>query len=443
MALTRVRRKEILTLALPIIGGMVSQNVLNLVDTAMVGQLGKEALAGVGVAGFAFFVTIAFITGLSAGVQAMVARRHGEGEHHRKAVPLNGGLLLALGLGAIFGTILFLTAPAAFQQLNDDPAVAHIGGEYLRIRSIAVIAVGMNYAFRGYWNGVSQTAVYFRTIVVMHVVNITLNWLLIFGNLGMPEMGANGAALGTALSTWVGTVLYFAQGSVMIRSNGFLAGIPDRETMTTMLRLAVPAGLQQFFFAAGMLVLFWIIGQLGTEATAASTVIVNILLTAVLPGIAFGLASGALVGQALGRGDPEGAKIWGWDVAKFAAICIGIVSLPPIIFPDIALYPFLWKEPETLAIARWPLRIVMMGMFIDTYGSVLMNSLLGAGDARPVMAIAVTMQWCLFLPAAYLLGPVFQRSLLFIWMGQSVYRTIQTGLFAWLWQRGRWAEIKV
>jgi Na+-driven multidrug efflux pump len=91
------RRRRILTLALPIIGGMVSQNVLNLVDAYMVGHLGDVSLAAVGAGGFLNFVTTAFILGVSAGVQAMSARRVGEGRVHETAVPLNGGLLLALG----------------------------------------------------------------------------------------------------------------------------------------------------------------------------------------------------------------------------------------------------------------------------------------------------------------------------------------------------------
>ena len=90
------RYRNILSLALPIIGGMTSQSVLNLVDTAMVGQLGDTALAAVGVASFVNFMLIAFVTGLSASVQAMVSRRKGEGNQARLAVPLNGGLLLAV-----------------------------------------------------------------------------------------------------------------------------------------------------------------------------------------------------------------------------------------------------------------------------------------------------------------------------------------------------------
>src|SRR5690606_31384999 len=101
------RRGRILALALPIIGGMVSQNLLNLVDTAFVSGLGDAALAAVGQGSFATFMSLAFITGLSPGVQAMAARRKGEGAHTETAVPLNGGLVMALGFGVPIAALVW------------------------------------------------------------------------------------------------------------------------------------------------------------------------------------------------------------------------------------------------------------------------------------------------------------------------------------------------
>src|SRR5210317_1197197 len=95
----RGRRKMVWGIALPIMGGMMSQNVLNLVEIGMVGRLGDKALAATGIGGFTNYLAISFIIGLSAGVQALAARRLGEGRHDETAVPLNGGLILALLIG--------------------------------------------------------------------------------------------------------------------------------------------------------------------------------------------------------------------------------------------------------------------------------------------------------------------------------------------------------
>ncbi|MDH3728808.1 MAG: MATE family efflux transporter, partial [Myxococcales bacterium] len=146
------RRRRILGLALPIIGGMLSQNVLNLVDTAMVGTLGDAALAGVGLGGFANFLLSSFVLGLSAGVQAMAARRVGEGRRAETAIPLNGGLLIALIIAVPWSATLIALAPEYFPWLTTDPSVVEQGVPYLRARLFAMAAMGMNFAFRGYWN---------------------------------------------------------------------------------------------------------------------------------------------------------------------------------------------------------------------------------------------------------------------------------------------------
>ena len=121
--LTPERRNRILALAMPIIGGMVSQNILNLVDTAMVSGLGVAALAAVGMASFANFTASAFVTGLSAGVQAIAARRLGQGRGEETAKPLNGGLFLAVVLALPLSAVLVLFADRVFVLLVDDPEV--------------------------------------------------------------------------------------------------------------------------------------------------------------------------------------------------------------------------------------------------------------------------------------------------------------------------------
>lgn len=436
------RRRAILSLALPIIGGMASQNVLNLADTAMVGVLGAAPLAAVGLASFANFMASAFIMGLSAGVQAMASRRLGEGRDGEAAVPLNGGLLLALLLGVPLTVVLVLAAPRLFGLLASDPDVVAAGVPYLQARLLAMTALGMNFSFRGYWNGVGLSKVYMRTLIAMHAVNIALNWLLIFGHLGLPALGATGAGIGSAIATFAGAAMYLAQGVRMARPNGFLAGLPTRETVLRMLQLSVPAGIQQFFFAAGMTALFWIIGRIGTAELAASSVLVHLLLVAILPGIGFGMASATLVGQALGRGNPEAARRWAWDVVRIAVLVVAAIASIGMVVPDLLLGVFL-HDPATLEVARTPLRILAVAMPLDTVGLVLLNSLLGAGDARRVMVVSVLLQWLVFLPAAWLVGPSLGLGLVAVWLAHAGYRGLQTTAFVLMWQRQRWAEVAV
>lgn len=436
------RRRRITGLALPIIGGMVSQNVLNLVDTAMVGSLGDAALAGVGLGSFVNFMATAFITGMAAGVQAMAARRVGQGRESESAVPLNGGLLLAAALAIPSSVVLVLLAPTIFPLLEDDPAVVADGTIYLQMRLTAMLAVGMNFAFRGYWNAVDRSKLYLRTLLVMHVTNIALNYVLIFGKLGMPELGVMGAGIGTAASTFVGTVYYFVLGRRHARDAGFLSGLPDRTTLGQMLRLSVPAGLQQFFFAAGMTVFFILVGMVGTQELAAANVLVNLMLVAILPGLGFGIAAASLVGQALGRGDHADARQWGWDVVKIAALTMGVLALPALVVPDLLLAPFI-HNPDTLALAEGPLRLVAATLAIEAVGMVLLNALLGAGDSRIVMVVSIGIQWFVQLPLVWFVGPWAGGGLIAIFAVYMGARVGLAGVFATIWARGAWGRIEV
>ncbi len=429
-------------LALPIIGGMVSQNVLNLVDTAMVGTLGNAALAAVGIGGFANFFAMSALLGISVGVQATASRRKGQGRHAEVAVPLNEGLLIVLLAAPPLTALLYFVVPVIYPYINSDPTVIEQGVPYLQIRLLAILFVGMNFAFRGYWNAVDMSKLYMGTLVTMHSVNIFLNWVFIFGNLGAPALGAAGAGLASSLSVALGTVSYFGLGLKHAREAGFLHGLPGRGEVLRMIRLSLPNSIQNLFFSGGFLALYWVVGQVGTSELAAANVLINVMLVAILPGIGLGLAAATLVGQALGRGDHEDARRWGWDVTRVAVLGLAVLGLPMWVAPDLVLGVFL-HDPATLALARVPMRLVGALIAVEAVGLVLMNALLGAGDTRRVMRVSIGLQWLLFLPLAYLIGPVLGLGLLGIWVLQGGYRGLMAFIFFRMWRRGRWTHIEV
>ena len=423
-------------------GGMVSQNIMNLVDTAMVGSLGDDALAAVGLAGFTAFTCAALLIGISTGVQATSARWLGAGRTKEIAVPLNGGLLLVLLLGVPMAVSLFFFAPHFFPLLSQDANVATQGTVYLQARLVGLIAMGTNFVFRGYWNAVNLSAIYMRTVIIMNVTNIFLNWVLIFGNLGAPELGILGAGIGTTAALSIGSITYFMTAYRRSRAAGFLVGWPDRAMLWTLIRLSVPAGIQHVFFALGMTFFFWILGSIGTAELAAGHVLSNLLLLWMLLSNGFGLAAASLVGQALGAGDAEDAHAWAWQVVRIAMVCVGLLALPAVLVPDLFLGLFL-RDPATLGLARLPLQITALTMALEVIGMVLMNAHYGAGHSRRVMVISLAMQWCFFLPIAFLMGLVFGLGLLAIWSVNVGYRLIQSGVFVWSWQSGSWAKVRI
>lgn len=451
------RVEMVMKQALPVMGGMASQNVLNLADSVMVGRLGTACVASVGIASTLNFQCQAALQGISSGVQAMSARRIGEGRAEIAAVPLNAALVACVCLGVPMAAAAFAAAPYVVPRLTSDPAVVAAAVPYLRARLLAVPAVGVNFAFRGFWNATQQPQIYMNTLLVMHLVNVALSLLLIFGFKGVnlapfgfaqnafavPALGVVGAGVGTTVSVWVGTALYLRMGFSRAKRMGFARERPSVADLKTLLGQAAPTSVTNLLFATGMTVMYWIVGRLGTAETAAVNVLINLMLTLVLPCMGMGLAAGALSGRALGRGDVEDAAQWPWDVAKLTAAMMFGVGMIAVLIPETLLRCFLTNQ-EAVAKAVLPLRFTGVTVAFDALSVTMQNALLGVGDAKKVAAISIGTQWFLFLPLAYLGVTRFPGfDLNWLWGLYVAQRVGQGFLYARIWERGGWKDIKV
>ena len=287
-----------------------------------------------------------------------------------------------------------------------------------------------------------MTGVYLKTLLIMHALNIFLNWVLIFGNLGAPELGVFGAGLATTISVFCGTLIYFVFAMRHATDKGFLSRLPSRKTLWQQFKLSLPSSMQQVFFSAGLVTLVWIVGQIGTQEVAAVNVLMTFHLSVLLPAFGIALAATTLVGNALGRGDVEDAARWGWDAAVLTAIygvTIGLLLIP-LARPILSVF---LTNPETRELAHLPMVLWALAIGFDTMGMVLMNALIGAGDTRRSMWISFLAQWAFFLPLAYLTGPVLGFGLLGIWILNGVYRTGQALVCAYQWKSRKWAGIEI
>ena len=440
--LNRERSAQIMTLTLPVMGGMISQNILNLVDMYMVGHVGHVAVAAVGITSYTNWMLAALFIGLSAGVQAMVARRMGEGRTDIAARPLNGALMLILCTTIPLAIALIFLSPWIMSLLTQDQAVIEQGTPYLQARIAGIAAMAMNFSFRAYWSAIKQTRFYFMTLIVMHTINIALNYVFIFGKFGIPALGTFGAGLGTTISLYLGTLMYVGYAWKHTRGYGFMASLPSRETMRTIISVSLPASAQQFFYALGFTALFWIVGKVGTGEMAVANVLVNVTLVAFLPCLSYGISAATLVGQALGRAEPNDAYRWGWDVSKLAMLTVIAIGLPMSIFAPEIMAQFI-DDPAVAMLGVLPLRLVAVGLIFDAFGVVLFNAMQGAGATKSTMFVTLGMQWLLFLPLAYLAGPILGKGILTIWILYVAYRLIQTCIFVALWRRQKWALIKL
>lgn len=435
--------KRILGIGLPIVGGMVSQNVLDLVDTIMVGRLGEAALAAVGIAAFANFMAVALLIGLAAGVQALTARRKGEGRLSEMAIPLNGGLAFAAAGGVVIALAGVILAPTLYPMLVDhNDAVVAEGVPYFTARVAGALAIALNFSFRGYWYGIGETGTYLKIIVSVHLVNVVLSYGLIFGVAGLPELGTLGAGLGTTIALYFGTVLYAVTTLRRARPHGFLERLPRGETMASLLRLSIPSAIQTLLFATGLTVLFVIAAQVGTTALAVSNILVNLSKLAVLPAMGMGLAAMSLVSEALGARDPERAERWAWQTVQLAAVVVFVVAAVLLAAPAAVLGVFT-TDVGVVAAGVLPLRILATALMAEVLAAVMMNALTGAGAARSAMVVNVSTQWLLGLPLAYLLALPLEGGLTGMWLGYAAFRLASAAVLTALWLNGFWKTIKL
>lgn len=451
-AVSGQRYSALALLAWPIVLGLLSQNIFNIVDMMMVGRLGETALGAVGLANYNNFMAAAALMGLSSGVQALAARRIGEGRTSESAIPLNGALLLSLLGGIPIALALWILAPYLFalQASGENQDIIDQATPYFRWRVLSVIFIGMNFSFRGFWNGISRPSVYFRSLVVIHITNIFFNWVLIFGNLGLPALGVDGAGIASLLATGVGSLIYIIQGFALASDRGFLARVPRGPSFRDLITLSIPNVLQQFFFALGFAVMFSIIARLGSTNLAAASISLNLVLVALLPGMGLGMATATKVGQAIGAKQGDEAAAWGWSGSHLAVVLVGFVGLLLAAFPDFAIGAFIQGESVSLEertrvieAARWAVRIVGFTIGLDAVSMVLMFSLQASGYVRPVLILSLVTQWVIFTPLAILVGPVMGGSFLDVWLLFIGYRMIQLVGFVIMWRAGKWRKVKL
>lgn len=437
----RIRR--LLEIGLPIIGGNISSVLLGLIDTAMVGTLGNAALGAVGLSSFMAFIYLGLFYGFSIAVQALVSRRMGEGNIEECGTSLNAGLLVVVIIAPVLSTLLYFAIPWLFPLINPDPAVVSIGVDYIRWLIVQAVFVGFIAANTGFWNGVGLSRVYIPSMIAMHLMNVLFNYMFIFGNLGAPEMGAPGAGFATALASMLGAGLYLWLGFARGGDYGYLKRLARVGDMIRVLRLAIPAGLQQLLDVAALTTTYSIVGLVGTRELACYSVLINFIGFVGLPAWGLGTAGATLVGQALGRNDVPEASQWAWDTIKIGVVCMAIFGMPFWLVPELLLSIWI-HDPQTLEVAVLPTRILGIMIAINGIGYMLAMMLNGAGDVRRVTWINLLTQWLILVPGAWLMGPTLGFGLIGIWcVHQFLYRAGHAVIFSYFWRRGDWSRISI
>ncbi len=436
----RALARRILSLALPVVTANVAQTLMGLIDTLMVGRLGSAPLAAVGVATLLFSAVASTLKALDVPVQSITAHRVGAGRDDEVGAVLGtaGAVTILLGAGV---TALGLWRPETWMGwVAHDPEVHRLGGEYLSWRVLGAIPFMLCFQLRAVHDGIGWTRVGMVVGVGMNVVNVGLNWVLIFGKLGAPAMGVAGAALASALASLLAAAAYvlLMMRPTVRRRFRFLALANWRpRLLRPMLKVAWPAAIQVLGALGAVLVFFAILGRISTIAVAAGNVVLRIAALSFMPAIGMGVAVQTLVGQSLGAGDQRGAVRAGWGGTGLSVLLMGAFSVVFLVMPGTLMSLFA-DDPELIRAGIPILRLMGLVQIFDAVGLTLAGALRGAGETRAVMIVDVVTAWGLLLPCAWFFGVRLEWGLTGAWIGVLVWFFVYAvGVTAWF-VRGGW-----
>ena len=437
--------RPLLRRAYPVVLGMLSFTLLSVVDTAMLGRLGAEPLAAAGIASVGFFAIVFSLTGIGIGVQTLTSRRYGEGKRVQCGEVLGAGLLLAL----IAGIPISVAAPGFAKLiapiLSRDSVIVNMGEIYLRYRFFGAAFFLLNWAYRGFYNGLGDTKKQMVYAMLMTGVNIILDYFLIFGHAGFPRMGVQGAAIASSVATAAGTLYLVAvsfRGRYRVTYQLYRNVAHFAHWFGSILRLSVPVIGQRFLSETSFFIFFLIVARIGTRELAATNVMSSVYHLTIMPAFGFAVAASTFVGQNLGAGNPDKAERYAWEGAKLAAYLMGGLGLLFVIVP-VPVFMIYTSDPQVIAAGRLPLILLGLTQAFGGVAIVLSNALQGAGNTRFVMVAELFICAVIYLPVAYLLGLYFNLGIVGAWTGEYLYWLLLALVMSWKFRQGSWKAIRV
>ncbi|WP_425460779.1 MATE family efflux transporter [Leptospira langatensis] len=432
---------KILSLALPVVFGMLSQSLVWITDTIMIGYLGQNAIAAVGIAGTSYYTLIAFLIGFSMGVQIIVARRFGEG---RKDQIGKVGVTTAY-FSIFLGCMLSFSGPIIAQPLMNligpDPTVSTLATEYLSFRVLGSGFYFLGFCFRGFLDGLGFTKAGFVSMAVTTLANIFFNWVFIYGNLGAPSMGIAGAGLASSIAGLAG-LLVFPIFFFHYRVNEYFQRIsllPSWEHLKEIVKVGLPPGFEEGFVNVAFVLFAKIQGMISVIAIAASNVLFSTLSFAFLPGYAFGVAATTILGQAMGAKKYKLAYHSAFRSAFISAHVMGIIGLC-FIFYGKEIIKLITHDPALIEECYPVLILIGVIQIGDAYHMVLGAALRGAGMQTYVFRIYILLTYALMLPCAYLFGIIWKGGTFGIWAGIFVWIASLSLVFIYEFRKKNWVK---
>lgn len=437
---------RILKMALPAVLESFLISMISMADTAMVSGIGNEAIDAVGISGMPRSIALSVIFALNVGVTAIISRRRGEGNRDAAVHCLKQCFLISAGIALSLTAIAILFAEPFLLFAGAQTEYIREAVLYNNITIIGLVFTSLSQTITAGQRAVGITKISMWANTTANVVNLVLNYLLIGGKLGFPALGVTGAAIASLTSYFIAFVIPFLY---TLRKNQFLTfrhktpWLPDKETMTALVRVSGSTVLEQVVFCRiGYFLCNKIFASLGVMEYAAHQICMSLTQFSLLLSDGFGSSAAALLGQALGEGRPDKSVIYVKTCRRLAMAGAVVLAGSFIVFR----YPLISIFTEDTATADLAARVMILAAFTflpQTYGGVNVTALRVAGDTKFVAWMSMLIVTIIRPGVGYLLAYPCGLGLIGAWLGSLTDQLTRFVLCSLRFRSGKWKEYKL
>ena len=417
-----------LKLAYPVILGMLGHTFVSFVDNVMVGQLGAAELAAVSLGNSFIFIAMSIGIGFSTAITPLVAEADAEGNFDKGKSAFKHGLFLCTVLSLILFGLLLLAKPLMY--IMDQPEeVVVLALPYLDLVAFSLVPLIVFQAFKQFSDGLSLTKYPMYATIIANILNVIINYILIFGKFGFPEMGIVGAAVGTLVSRFVMLFYLWFLLSKREKSRLYVTGIKfftlTKQALKKLTNLGLPSAMQMFFEVGIFTAAIWLSGTLGRNSQAANQIALNLSSMTFMVAMGLSVAAMIRVGNQKGLKDFKALKriaesifFLGFIFAVvFALIFVMFHDLLPTLYVDLDNPTDALDTAEVVKIAATLLLAAAVFQITDSLQVIVLGALRGLQDVYIPTVITFIAYWLMGFPISYYLGKSDAYSSLGIWLG--------------------------
>ena len=435
-------RRSVLNMVWPATVESILQMGVGLVNTAMVGHLSALAIGAVGLCSRATMVGWALFQGVSIGTTVLVAQSIGSGDRDKARTVAVQALLFG-SVSVMFLAAIFATwAAPILKVFRPSPDLLSASAGYLKIVVLGMPAQGIMMAAGAAMRGSGDTRTPMVVAILVNIMNIAANWTLIYGRLGFPAMGINGAATATVIAQWIGAVLALAALTSRNSGLGLTVRGPwrlDRKELGKVLAVGMPATGESLFWQSAHIILTLYITGFGTTALAAHQLGIQAESLSYMPTAGFSIAATALVGQAIGASDPRLAQRSSRELGFMATAITTFTGGMLFFFPK-QILTVLTNDPGVVAMGAVYLRLMATAQIPQNLAGVLSGALRGSGDTRTPMYVAAAGLWGIRLPLAYVLAFPMKMGIVGVWAAMTADLFVRFILIVFRYRGISWAK---